>query len=97
MVHQTLCRSGGGALDQLAAFEAGSGTDEGDKVGRHLRADLLAHVGGHLADDAAVIALQHTHGPAPALHHPSLRTEADNHVGAETPAAPQARGNSHAR
>ncbi|MEU6011242.1 PP2C family protein-serine/threonine phosphatase [Streptomyces sp. NPDC047453] len=64
---------------------------------RHLRADLLAHVGGHLADDAAVIALQHTHSPAPALHHPSLRPVTDNHVGAETPAALQARGNSHAR
>jgi len=33
MVHQTLCRNGGGALDQLAAFEAGSGADEGDEVG----------------------------------------------------------------
>ncbi|GED83205.1 hypothetical protein TNCT6_02900 [Streptomyces sp. 6-11-2] len=33
MVHQTLCRSGGGALDELAAFEAGSGPDEGDEVG----------------------------------------------------------------
>ncbi|MFF9075598.1 PP2C family protein-serine/threonine phosphatase [Streptomyces sp. NPDC014872] len=26
----------------------------------HLRTDLLAHVGGHLTDDAAVIAVQHT-------------------------------------
>ena len=26
----------------------------------HLRTDLLAHVGGHLADDAAVVAVQHT-------------------------------------
>ncbi|WP_309074994.1 PP2C family protein-serine/threonine phosphatase [Streptomyces sp. NWU339] len=26
----------------------------------HLRTDLLAHVGGHLVDDAAVIAVQHT-------------------------------------
>lgn len=35
MVHQTLCRGGGAALDQLAAFEAGPGTDtdKGDEVG----------------------------------------------------------------
>jgi hypothetical protein len=32
-VHQTLCRDGGGALDQLSAFEAGPGADEGDKGG----------------------------------------------------------------
>ncbi|MFB7733692.1 PP2C family protein-serine/threonine phosphatase [Streptomyces sp. NPDC056112] len=32
---------------------------------RSLRADLLAHVGGHLADDAAVIALQRTHSQFP--------------------------------
>ncbi|MFF9125012.1 PP2C family protein-serine/threonine phosphatase [Streptomyces sp. NPDC014889] len=62
---------------------------------RQLRADLLAHVGGHLSDDAAVIALQHTHSPAPALLRPSLRHEADNHV-AETPAAPRVGGDSHA-
>ncbi|MGW5129529.1 PP2C family protein-serine/threonine phosphatase [Streptomyces sp. NPDC004069] len=30
----------------------------------HLRTDLLAHVGGHLADDAAMVALQRTAGPA---------------------------------
>jgi hypothetical protein len=33
MVHQTLCRDGGGTLDQMAAFEASPGTDKGDEVG----------------------------------------------------------------
>ncbi|AJT70011.1 hypothetical protein T261_8418 [Streptomyces lydicus] len=32
MVNQPLCRSRGGVLDQLAAFEAGSGADEGHEV-----------------------------------------------------------------
>ncbi|MGX4690679.1 SpoIIE family protein phosphatase [Streptomyces sp. JNUCC 63] len=31
----------------------------------HLRTDLLAHVGGHLADDAAAIAVQRSPRPAP--------------------------------
>ncbi|MFE7711883.1 PP2C family protein-serine/threonine phosphatase [Streptomyces sp. NPDC057486] len=31
----------------------------------HLRTDLLAHVGGHLSDDAAVIAVQRSRRPAP--------------------------------
>lgn len=33
---------------------------------RHLRTDLLTHVGGHLADDAAVVALQRTRSQLPA-------------------------------
>ena len=31
-MYQTLCRSGGGALDEPAAFEAGSGPDDGDEL-----------------------------------------------------------------
>lgn len=31
-MHQTLCRSGGGALDELAVFEVGSGPDDGDEL-----------------------------------------------------------------
>ncbi|MFG3531372.1 PP2C family protein-serine/threonine phosphatase [Streptomyces sp. NPDC047917] len=31
----------------------------------HLRVDLIAHAGGHLADDAAVIAVQRSRRPAP--------------------------------
>ncbi|MEU9321633.1 PP2C family protein-serine/threonine phosphatase [Streptomyces sp. NPDC048295] len=34
---------------------------------RHLRTDLLAHVGGHLTDDAAVIAVQHTFRQTPTV------------------------------
>ncbi|MFH9980449.1 hypothetical protein ACH4ND_14580 [Streptomyces sp. NPDC017179] len=38
---------------------------------RHLRADLLAHVGGHLTDDAAVVAVQRTPEPAPTAAAPA--------------------------
>jgi hypothetical protein len=33
MVHQTLCRAALGAFDEVAAFEAGSGPDEGNEMG----------------------------------------------------------------
>ncbi|MFF7146091.1 PP2C family protein-serine/threonine phosphatase [Streptomyces nodosus] len=91
----TEARNARGAFYPLAERAASWAHCKPAALVRQLRADLLAHVGGHLADDAAMIALQHSHSPTPALPRPSLRHEADNHV-PETPAVPRVRGNSHA-
>ncbi|MFB7224835.1 PP2C family protein-serine/threonine phosphatase [Streptomyces sp. NPDC056227] len=48
------------------AERAAAWTDESPQaLIRHLRTDLLTHVGGHLADDAAVVALQYTDSQLP--------------------------------
>lgn len=68
----TEARDAQGAFYPLAE-RAAAWTDESPPaLIRRLRTDLLSHVGGHLADDAAVIALQHTHSQFP--------TESDRRV-----------------
>ncbi|MGW1255187.1 PP2C family protein-serine/threonine phosphatase [Streptomyces sp. NPDC002513] len=58
-------RTPGGVYYPLAA-RAASWTHDSPVALVHLRADLLAHVGGRLADDAAMVALQRTTVPEPA-------------------------------
>ncbi|OIJ90452.1 PP2C family protein-serine/threonine phosphatase [Streptomyces colonosanans] len=58
-------RNSRGVFYPLAERAAAWTQERPSALVRHLRADLLAHVGGHLADDAAVIAVQRTNAPAP--------------------------------
>ncbi|MCX5112579.1 serine/threonine-protein phosphatase [Streptomyces sp. NBC_00378] len=75
------------------AERAAAWTDESPPaLIRRLRTDLLAYVGGHLADDAAVIALQHTRSQFPTepdrrVHepHPSEETATTVRRGVTTP------------
>ncbi|GED89846.1 hypothetical protein TNCT6_69310 [Streptomyces sp. 6-11-2] len=61
----TEARDAQGAFYPLAERAASWAHHKPSALISHLRADLLAHVGGHLADDAAVIAVQRTFPPAP--------------------------------
>ncbi|MYV50112.1 SpoIIE family protein phosphatase [Streptomyces sp. SID2888] len=54
-----------GAFYPLAERAGSRVRDSPQALIHHLRTDLLAHVGGHLSDDAAMIALERTTGPAP--------------------------------
>ncbi|MFI9601249.1 PP2C family protein-serine/threonine phosphatase [Streptomyces sp. NPDC052043] len=58
-------RDGRGAFYPLAERAAAWAHHRPSALVRHLRADLLAHVGGHLTDDAAVVAVQRSLPPAP--------------------------------
>jgi serine phosphatase RsbU (regulator of sigma subunit) len=56
-------RSPRGVFAPWAARAASWAHDSPLALVHHLRADLLSHVGGRLADDAAIVALQRTSGP----------------------------------
>ena len=55
-------------LDRVASFPASSP----DALLRHIHADLLAHVGGHPGDDAALLIIERTASPHP--HRPHVTT-----------------------
>jgi hypothetical protein len=56
-----------------------------DELLHHLRRDLLAHVGGRLTDDAAVVALRRTPEVHRGRHHMRIpHTRARNHSGGRT-------------
>jgi hypothetical protein len=55
-------------LDRVASFPASSP----DALLRHIHADLLAHVGGHPGDDAALLIIERTASPHP--HRPHITT-----------------------
>ncbi|MEU6011040.1 PP2C family protein-serine/threonine phosphatase [Streptomyces sp. NPDC047453] len=71
-------RNGSGAfyplVDRVAAWAQGSPPE----LVHHLSEDLLAHVGGRLTDDAAMIAIQRT---SPAVREPSEELAATERVG----------------
>ncbi|MFJ4551699.1 PP2C family protein-serine/threonine phosphatase [Streptomyces sp. NPDC088817] len=64
-------RSARGAFYPLAERAASWAHHRPSALVRHLRADLLAHVGGHLSDDAAVVAVQRTLRPTPTVVAPT--------------------------
>ncbi|MFE4061752.1 PP2C family protein-serine/threonine phosphatase [Streptomyces sp. NPDC059096] len=66
-------RDARGAFYPLAERAAAWTGESPPALIRHLRTDLLTHVSGHLADDAAVVALQRAHTA-------SFPTEQDRHV-----------------
>ncbi|MFD9599768.1 PP2C family protein-serine/threonine phosphatase [Streptomyces sp. NPDC056708] len=59
-------RDSGRVFYPLAERAASQAHDSPQALVHHLRADLLSHVGGHLGDDAAMVCIQRTSGPAPA-------------------------------
>ncbi|MFE5092420.1 PP2C family protein-serine/threonine phosphatase [Streptomyces sp. NPDC056638] len=56
-------RDSGRVFYPLAERAASQAPDSPRALIHHLRADLLAHVGGHLDDDAAMVCIQRTPGP----------------------------------
>ncbi|MFF1916806.1 PP2C family protein-serine/threonine phosphatase [Streptomyces sp. NPDC058239] len=56
-------RDSGRVFYPLAERAASQAPDSPRALIHHLRADLLAHVGGHLGDDAAMVCIQRTPGP----------------------------------
>ncbi|MFB7553246.1 PP2C family protein-serine/threonine phosphatase [Streptomyces sp. NPDC056154] len=59
-------RDSGRIFYPLAERAASQAHDNPRALIHHLRADLLAHVGGHLDDDAAMVCVQRSPAPAPA-------------------------------
>ncbi|MFF4863494.1 PP2C family protein-serine/threonine phosphatase [Streptomyces sp. NPDC001231] len=61
----TEARNARGVFHPLAELAASWDRHSPSALVHHLRTDLIAHAGGHLADDAAAIAVQRSLWPAP--------------------------------